>query len=189
MKPLFRKPVKIPESIDAGPITLLRWTVDRADDLDQAISESLPELIPFMPWATPDHDLAATINYLVHSHTEWDNGVNFKYAIFTPHGDLVGACSLMSRRGPDVYEIGYWVHSLHAGKGYATHAALALAKTGLGQPGIDRAEIHHDVYNPASGRVAAKAGFQEVAPVTVKKETPSSSGIHRVWVRRRPPLT
>jgi ribosomal-protein-serine acetyltransferase len=188
VKPIPEKPVRIPESIDAGPITLLRWTVDRAEDLDQAINESLPELIPFMPWATADHDLAATINYLVHSRSEWDNGENFKYAMLAPNGGLVGACGLMSRRGPDVYEIGYWVHSAHAGKGYATHAALALAKTGLGQPGIGRAEIHHDIDNPASGRVAAKAGFHEVSPIAVRKKTPGSSGIHRVWIRRSPRL-
>jgi ribosomal-protein-serine acetyltransferase len=188
VRPVRQKPVRIPEAIDAGPITLLRSTVERAVDLDQAINESLPELIPFMPWATADHDLAVTISYLVHSRSEWDNGENFKYAMLTPNGGLVGACGLLSRRGVDVYEIGYWVHSAHAGKGYATHAAVALANTGLGQPGISRAEIHHDVDNPASGRVAAKAGFHEVRPILVRKKAPDSSGIHRVWIRRSPRL-
>jgi ribosomal-protein-serine acetyltransferase len=178
----------IQETIDVGPITLQRWTVDRANDLDQAIRESLPELKLFMPWATAGHDLDVTTGYLVRSHSEWDSGENFNYAMLTPHGDVVGSCGLMSRRGPGVLEIGYWVHSAHVSKGYATAAALALTDTGLGQPGIERVEIYHDVDNPASGRVAAKAGFHELGPIEVEKKAPSDSGTLLVWTRRRPRL-
>lgn len=178
--------MRIPETIDAGPITLQRWTVDLADDMDQAINESLTELMRFMPWASPDHDLEDTTSYLVQSCSEWENGENFSYAMRTPQGVVVGGCGLMSRRGPDVYEIGYWVHSAHAGRGYATSAALALAGVGLAQPGIDRVEIHHDVDNPASGRVAAKAGFHELGPVDAEKKALSDSGTHLVWARSRP---
>lgn len=179
--------MKTPETIYAGSITLQRWTVDLADDLDRAINESLPELMRFMPWASADHDLEATTGYLVQSWGEWENGENFSYAMRTTQGQVVGGCGLMSRRGPDVYEIGYWVHSAHAGKGYATAAALALAEVGLGQPGIDRVEIHHDVDNPASGRVAAKAGFHELGLVDAERKAPSDSGTHQVWALNRPP--
>ena len=177
---------EMPETITAGPITLARWTVDRADGLDQAINESLPELMPFMPWASAEHNLDDTTSYLVQSRSEWDSGENFGYAMLTPQDEVVGACSLMSRLGPDVFEIGYWVHSAHAGKGYATVAASALAEAGLGQPGIDRVEIHHDVDNVASGRVAEKAAFHEVGSLKARKRAPSDSGTHRVWVRRGP---
>jgi len=181
--------MEIPETIDAGPITLRRWTVDRADDLDQAIRESLPELMPFMPWATADHDRDATKGYLERSHNEWDNGENFNYAMLTPEGDVVGSCGLMSRQGPGVFELGYWVHSAHAGKGYATACAFALTEAGLGWPGIDRVEIHHDVDNPASGRVAAKAGFHEVGPIEAEKKAPRASGTHLVWAFHHPHST
>lgn len=179
----------MPETVDAGPITLQRWTVEHADDLDQAINESLPELMPFMPWATADHDVDATRGYLERSHHEWDTGENFNYAMLTPEGDVVGSCGLMSRQGHGVLEIGYWVHSAHAGKGYATASALALTEVGLRWPGIDRVEIHHDVDNPASGRVAAKAGFHELGPTEARKKAPSDSGTHLVWACRRPHST
>lgn len=119
--------MEIPETLDAGPIMLQRWPVDRADHLDQAINESLPELMPFMPWATADHDFDATKDYLVQTHNEWDNGENFNYAMLTPDGDVVGSCGLMSRQGPGVLEIGYWVHSAHTGEGYATAAVCGHA--------------------------------------------------------------
>ncbi len=175
----------MPETIEAGPIRLRRLTVDCADDLNQAINESLPELMSFMPWATTDHDFAATMGYLERSNLEWDNGENFNYAMLTPEGAVVGSCSLMSRQGLGVLEIGYWVHSAHAGQGFATAATSALAGAGLARPGIGRVEIHHDVDNPASGRVAAKAGFQELGPVEARKKAPRDSGTHLVWVIRR----
>jgi ribosomal-protein-serine acetyltransferase len=174
--------MEIQETIDAGVIMLQRWTVDRADELDQAIRESLPELMAFMPWASADHDLEATAGYLLRSSSEWDDGENFNYAMLTPQGDIVGSCGLMLRGGPGVLEIGYWVHSAHVGQGYATAAASALASAGLGQPGIERIEIHHDVANPASGRVAAKSGFHDVAPIKMERKAPSDSGTHLVWV-------
>ena len=177
--------MKLPETIDAGPVTLQRWSVDRVDDLDRAINESLAELMPFMPWATADHTIEATTSYLVESKSDWDKAASFNYAILTPQGDVVGSCGLMTRQGPGVLEIGYWVRSDHAGKGYATASATALAEAGLAQPGIHRVQINHDIDNPASGRVAAKAGFHEVGPIEVTKKAPSDSGTHLVWVRRR----
>jgi ribosomal-protein-serine acetyltransferase len=178
--------MRIPESVDAGLIRLQRWTLERAEDLDQAIEVSLSELMPFMPWATQGHDLEATTSYLVASQREWDNGENFNYAMLTASHEVVGGCGLMVRQGPDVFEIGYWVHSAHAGRGYATLAAMVLAEVGLAQAGIDRVEIRHDVANPASGRVAAKAGFRQVGRVEAVWRAPSDSGMHLVWVRRRP---
>jgi hypothetical protein len=109
--------MRIPESIDAGLIRLQRWTLERAEDLDQAIEVSLSELMPFMPWATQGHDLEATTSYLVASDREWDNGENYNYAILTASHEVVGGCGLMVRQGPDVFEIGYWAHSAHAGRG------------------------------------------------------------------------
>jgi ribosomal-protein-serine acetyltransferase len=175
----------IPETIDAGPITLQRWAMGHADVLDRAINESLPELMQFLPWATVDHDLDATTSFLTRSRSEWDNEENFNFAMLTAQGAVVGGIGLMSRRGPGVLEIGYWVHSAQAGQGYATVAALAVAEVGLRQPGIDRVEICHDVANPASGRVAAKAGFHELGPVERERKAPGDSGTDLVWVRTR----
>jgi ribosomal-protein-serine acetyltransferase len=176
----------MPETIEADPILLRRWSVDHAESLDQAINESLPELMRFMPWATADHDFDATKGYLARSCNEWESGENFNYAILTGGGDVVGSCGLMSRQGPGVLEIGYWVHSGHTGQGYATAAALALTEAGLKRPDVDRVEIHHDVENPASGRVAAKAGFVRLGPIKADIKAPADSGTHLVWVCRRP---
>ena len=174
------------ETIDAGPITLQRWTVDRADSLNQAINESLPELMLFLPWATTDHGMNDTLGYLQRSSVEWDNGENFSFAMVTPEGDVVGSGGLLGRQGPGVLEIGYWVHSAHTSRGLATAAVLALAEAGLEWPGIDHVEIHHDVENHASGRVAAKAGFQELGVIPAERQAPRDSGTDLVWARNSP---
>lgn len=176
----------IPETLEAGPITLHRWTPDLAGDLHRAVLESLPELVRFMHWATGDYDLDAARGYLRLSHGEWDSGETFNFAMLTPQREVVGSCGLMSRRGPTVYEIGYWVHSAYAGRGYATAVAQVLAEAGLGEAGIDRVEIHHDLDNPASGRVAAKAGFREVGRLRVDKKALCDPGTHLVWARTPP---
>jgi len=177
--------MSIPERVDAGQITLLRWTLDRAEDLDQAINESMPELMSFMPWATADHTFEATTSYLVQSEGDWDKAESFNYAMVTRQGLIAGSGSLMARQGPGVLEIGYWVRSSHCGRGYATAAATALAEVGLAQPGIDRVQIHHDTDNPASGRIAAKAGFHEVGPIDAPRKALQDSGTHLVWARHR----
>lgn len=63
---------------------------------------------------------------------------------------------------------------------------VGLAETGLARPGIDRVEIHHDVDNPVSGRVAVKAGFHGLGPIEAEKKAPGDSGTHLVWACRRP---
>jgi hypothetical protein len=57
-----------------------------------------------MAWASAEHDLEATTSYLVQSRSEWDSDENFGYAMLTRRDDVVGACTLVTRRGPDVCE-------------------------------------------------------------------------------------
>jgi RimJ/RimL family protein N-acetyltransferase len=86
--------------------------------------------------------------------------------------------------GPGVLEIGYWLHTGHAGRGYATAAARALADLGLAQPGIGSVLIRHDAANVASGRGAEKAGFLRIADIPSTIDVPDGPGIEVRWERR-----
>jgi len=173
-----------PEVIEAGGVTLRRWDPAWAEQLQEAIRASLPELQPFMPWATDDHGLAESRGYIDRSVSEWSSGENWNYAICTTDEEIIGSCGLMSRMGPGVLEIGYWVHSAHAGRGHASAAAMALTEVGLQVPGVERIAIKHDVANPASGRVAAKSGFTRVDRVPTEARAPGQTGVELVWERR-----
>jgi RimJ/RimL family protein N-acetyltransferase len=58
-----------------------------------------------------------------------------------------------------VAECTYWVLPAARGRGVATGATLAMAHWALHDLGLHRLELQHSTANPASCRVAAKAGF------------------------------
>ena len=57
-------------------------------------------------------------------------------------------------------EIGYWVAAPLRGRGVASTAARVLSDFGLDTLGLRRVELNAAVTNPASRRVAEKAGFE-----------------------------
>jgi RimJ/RimL family protein N-acetyltransferase len=75
--------------------------------------------------------------------------------------ELVGGAGLHRRIGPGGLEIGYWVRSDRAGRGYATAAARALTQAAFDfLPDIERVEIHMDQANAASAAVPQKLGYR-----------------------------
>lgn len=174
-----------PEMINAGELVLKRWEPEWAEEALAAIKDSLPELRPFMPWATDGYDLEAAEGFIARSQQQWVDGTEFNYAIFTSVGDLVGSIGLMTRMGPQLLEIGYWTRSPYAGRGYMTAAVEAITRVALALPGIERAAIKHDEANAGSGRVAVKAGFAEVGREVREPEAPGESGTTIVRERTR----
>ena len=176
--------MKPPEELATPEVRLLRWRPDMAESLQEAIADSLPELKPFMAWATDSHGLQESRDYIDLSGREWDAEESFQYAIVAPDGTTIGSSSLMTRMGPGIFEIGYWVRSAYTGRGIATATAGLLVEAGGRLDGIDLIVIKHDVANPASGRVAEKAGFSVVREQPGDRGAPRDSGIDRVWERR-----
>jgi RimJ/RimL family protein N-acetyltransferase len=172
------------ERIDLVEVTLRRWQPEWTAELQRAVEESLPELRPFMPWASDNYGIEQSREFIARSVEEWDRHENFNYAILAPDGSIVGSSGLMTRMGEGVLEIGYWIHSAHTGRGHASAVADALAQAALALPGIDRAAIRHDPANPASGRVAEKAGFVQVGEVAHEPTAPAETGVHWIWERR-----
>lgn len=56
-------------------------------------------------------------------------------------------------------EVSYWVVAKARGAGVATDALVTLASWAFDEVGMHRVEVAHSVGNPASCRVATKAGF------------------------------
>jgi ribosomal-protein-serine acetyltransferase len=173
-----------PEMINAGELVLKRWEPAWADEAARAVRESLPELKPFLPWAHDGYDVEDSRSFIARSSNEWAEGTAYNYALFTTVGEVVGSFGLMTRMGPGTLEIGYWIHSAYTGRGYATGAVGALTRVALTLTGIERVAIKHDIANPASGAVAAKAGFTEVERVERKPEAPGETGVDVIWGRR-----
>ncbi|MFC3990942.1 GNAT family N-acetyltransferase [Actinoplanes siamensis] len=154
--------MEAPEMINAGELVLKRWEPEWAEEAAAAVRESLPELEPFLPWATAGYGLEESRAYIRSSVENWAAGTESNYAIFTSTGELVGSIGLMTRMGPGTLEIGYWTRTPWAGRGYMTAAVRALTRVALTLSGVERVVIRYDAANRPSAAVAAKAGFTEV---------------------------
>lgn len=169
------------ELLTSERVELRQWRVSDLDALDRAIRESRDHLLPWMPWAA-DHSRRNTAEFLARKREEWTTGQTYDYAIRVD-STVVGSCGLMRRIGAGGLEIGYWLHPRWCGQGVATTAVRLLVGQGFRLVDVDRIEIHHDAANSASGAVARRAGFTEVARAE-KSEGPAAPGevgIEVVW--------
>jgi len=138
-----------------GVITLRRPVDADAASISAAVLASLPELSPFMPWATAGHDEAAALEW-IRGEREPDE---VQYLIVGDDGELAGGCGLNLFNQVNRYaNLGYWLRSDRTGRGWATRATVLLARHGLTQLGLERVEIMMAVENEASRRVAERAG-------------------------------
>ena len=127
-----------------------------AAELSEALRASIPELRNFMDWAQDDPSAEDAVGeFLAICDRDWIADRAYNFHVFLADSDaLIGNCALMRRVGPVAIEIGYWIRSDHAGRGYATEAAGILVEAAWGIDSIERIVIRHDLANGASGRVA-----------------------------------
>ena len=177
--PASDAPPAPPEQIDAGWLALRRWMADDLDALVESVTTSIDHLVPWMTWAS-GYDREAARSFLEGSGGPWKDRDDFGYALLAA-GGVVGSAGLHRRIGPGGLEIGYWVDVRHTRRGIASLAAAALTEAGLGTPGIDRIEIHHDRANEASSGIPAGLGFAKVAERADEVEAAGESGVEVIW--------
>ena len=144
-----------------------------------AITESLDELRPYLPWAAAEPvSLEEKSKLLRKFHRNFVLGREFCYGIQRRDLDdeerLIGCCGMHRRIGSGAIELGYWIHSRQSGRGYATEAAGELTRLAFDLAGMRRVEIHCDPRNLASAAIARKLGFHHI--VTVNACVPSAAG-------------
>jgi RimJ/RimL family protein N-acetyltransferase len=93
------------------------------------------------------------------ARADWD-GSHASWAVCAPGGELLGSVSL-HQLDPhsSAGEVGYWTAPPARGRGVAAAAVQAATRFAFGVLGLQRVELFHAVDNPASCRVATKAGF------------------------------
>lgn len=140
--------LRAPRRGDAGP-------------LHEAIAETLAELVPWLPWARPEHSRADTRRYLRATRAAWARRASFEFLIEErTTGRILGMTSLhridWSRRCAGV---GYWVRRSAWSRGYATEAADAALTHGFRSLLLHRVEALVALANKSSQRVVEKLGF------------------------------
>lgn len=122
-----------------------------------AVTESLPELMRWLPWVHEGYAREETEAWIGFCAEQWtiEDG-NRDFFIFDTSGAFLGGCGL-ARTTPDGWAIGYWVRSSACGRGVATAATRLLVRLGA-DLGLDPIVVEVDPGNGASIRVAEKAG-------------------------------
>jgi RimJ/RimL family protein N-acetyltransferase len=141
---------------------LLRpWVPDDLEDLVEAAND--PEIGRWMPAIPYPYARSDGEAYLRRSRDH-----DGAFAI-VERGRLVGGIAVNARKWKRA-EIGYWVRADARGRGIGSRALILATDWGFGH-GYRRLQLHTDVENVASQRVAEKAGFRR-------------EGVMRAWIEQ-----
>ncbi len=143
-----------------GAIMLRPFRLDDTLPLYQAVRESLPELLPWMPWAYADYSIKDSRKWIEWCAKTWAKDKEYNFVIIdSKDGSILGGGGLNQvRRRTRFANLGYWVRSKYTGKGVATAAALLVARFGFDELDLTRIEVGAATTNIASQRVAEKVG-------------------------------
>ncbi|HAR31267.1 MAG TPA: GNAT family N-acetyltransferase [Gammaproteobacteria bacterium] len=135
------------------------------------VRESLAQLSPWMPWATPEYGEPEAAAFIASTAT----GRTHEFAIEV-EGELAGACGLntidhSTRRA----NLGYWIATPRSGRGYVSRSVRALVDWTFAETDFERLEIVVGVGNEPSQRVAERVGAIREGVLE-----------RRVWVRSLP---
>lgn len=147
-----------PIEIAAGWLQLGPWTADLAEEILTLISD--PD---FRRWWTQPPELTgdAAARWISRRDERWRDGELFSFAVRdATTGGLLGEVQLSHLADWDGSAwAGYSTAPAARGRGVAPHALQALTRWGFEAVGLHRIQLGHAIENPASCRVADKAGY------------------------------
>jgi RimJ/RimL family protein N-acetyltransferase len=146
--------------IDTPHLIIRTPVLEDAPALNTAVHASVAELRPWMPWAQQLPTIAETAENLAEAIAQTVADRDYRMLLFTRDGTLVGSSGLhdIDWRKPSG-EIGYWVDTRHAGRGYASEATTAIADYAREVMGLRRIQIVVSDTNSRSWRIAERCGF------------------------------
>ena len=140
-----------------GVVTLRLWTERDVRELVAAVND--PEIARWILTVQLPFGEKDARAFLRRARDLWRDGTRPSFAVCAAgDGDVLGNVNLRSdgwRRG----EIGYWVRKDARGRGVATRALRLISIWALCDLGLRRVQLHADVENVASQRVAERAGY------------------------------
>ena len=147
-----------PVELQASGLRLRPWHADDAPAVLLAVRD--PAIARWNPVDRPDPDLRVAQAW-VEDRGDWTGSEHASFAVVTADDDaLLGSVSLFKiDRVHGNAEVGYWIVPRSRGRGVATTAVDLVARWAFDVGELHRVQLYHAVDNPASCRVATKAGF------------------------------
>jgi ribosomal-protein-alanine N-acetyltransferase len=115
-----------------------------------------------MLWEPPEkiEDMKDSIS---NSLKPWKSGQGYNFSIDEREtGEFLGRISIRQEKEIDRWNIGFWTHPVHQGKGIMTEAAGAVIELGFETLGAQEITACHAIWNKASERVLIKVGMRFV---------------------------
>jgi ribosomal-protein-serine acetyltransferase len=153
--------LNIPEQIETERLILRAAKTSDGPVTFEAVLESVNELKPWMPWVHPDPTPESVGIYHSTVEMKWHSRemLDFQW-IEKATGRLAGKGGFHTINwAVPKLEIGYWLRTSMAGKGYCTEAVNALMLFAQNSLGAKRLEICNDPKNTRSRNVAERCGF------------------------------
>ncbi|CAL7959781.1 Ribosomal protein N-acetyltransferase [Gammaproteobacteria bacterium] len=165
MRPImidFPLPIVTPRLLLRQPIM---GYVD-AHEYTKAVTESMDELRPWMPWAQYHPTVNQSEEYIRECCANWilknNNNIGLPLWIIEKTSGIFIGHIVMWNIAWDIpkFELGFWMRTSHTHKGYTTEATNALIRYCFLQLGVRRIEIRCEAKNVRSQLIPQHLGFQ-----------------------------
>ena len=175
----------IPKEISIDDLVIRQFVVADAVQMVEAVTESLPELLQWMPWAKFEPQSVLQREDLIRRwQLDWVDNKDFPMGIFRD-GEMVGASGLHLRHGEGQLEIGYWVRTSCTGQGIATRASRALTDAAFAMVEVNEVFIAHDIANVRSQSVPERLGYSLVKEYSDDPNAIAKTGRIRLWSMKK----
>lgn len=157
--------------IQIDDLTIRCAEIADAQAQKEAVESSIAHLKTFMTWIAFEPQ---TLEQRAERLKQWraDYLKDKDYAVVVFNGKKLVACAgLHNRLGNYALEIGYWVRADEVKKGIATKVSLALTMLAFDYIKVNRVEIHYNIANSISAKVAQKLNFQAFENIVLDDNT------------------
>ena len=154
--------IEFPDTIETERLIIRAPRPGDGATVHKAVSESQNHLKDWMIWAVDIPDAEWYEKWARENHIDYIARKNMVMIIIHKEsGEVIGGSGFHNLDW-DVpsFEIGYWLHPEHTGRGYMTETVNALTQFAFDSMNASRIEIRCEDNNHASYAVAERAGYK-----------------------------
>lgn len=151
--------------------------------MHEAVSASLDDLQPWLPWAE-GYNRGIAQRFVRESVSAWSEGRAFDFTIrpIDDPGRHLGNVSVWpTSQQNNIGEVGYWIRSDETGKGFGGEATTRALQVGFEEMSLHKVQVRIAVGNVASDRIAEKIGFVQEGVLRHEVKVGGRWLDHTIW--------
>jgi len=151
--------------------------------MHEAVSASLDDLQPWLPWAE-GYDRGSAQRFIRESVGAWAEGRAFDFTIRViddPNRHIGNVSIWATSQQNHIGEVGYWIRSDETGRGFGAEATTRAMQVGFEEMGLHKVQLRIAMGNIASDRIADKLGFIQEGVLRDEVKVGSKWLDHTIW--------